>query len=66
MRDLVPFVQFKKQSCRNVTFSKVTAYITHGNNIRRNVNSDLSVVTMRGVAITFFKLGIVKKLIQKF
>ena len=30
-------------------------------NIKRNVNSDFSVVTMRRVAIIFFELGVVKK-----
>ena len=35
-------------------------------NIRRNVNSDFSIVTMRRVAIIFFELGVVKKGLQKF
>ena len=35
-------------------------------NIRRNVNSDFSVVTMRRVAIIFFELGVVKNSMQKF
>ena len=35
-------------------------------NIRRNVNSDFSVVIMRRVAIIFFELGVVKKFMQKF
>ena len=34
-------------------------------NIRRNVNSDISTVTMCRVAIIFFELGVVKKFIQK-
>ena len=29
-------------------------------NIRRNVNSDISVVTMRRAAIIFFELGVIK------
>ena len=35
-------------------------------NIRSDVNSDLSIATMRRVAITFFELGVVKKIMQKF
>ena len=35
-------------------------------NTRRNVNSDFSIVTMRRVAIIFFKLEVVKKFMQKF
>ena len=35
-------------------------------NIRRNVNSDVSIVTMRRVAIKFFELGVVKNFMQKF
>ena len=35
-------------------------------NIRRNVNSDLSVVTMRRVATTFFELTAAKYFMQKF
>ena len=35
-------------------------------NIRRNVNPDLSIVTMHRVAIRFFELGVVKKFMQKF
>ena len=35
-------------------------------NIRRNVNSDFSIVTMRRVAIIFFELGVVKNFMQKF
>ena len=35
-------------------------------NIRRNGNSDFSIAAMRRVAITFFELGVVKNLIQKF
>ena len=35
-------------------------------NIRRNVNADFSIVTMRRVAIIFFELGVVKNLMQKF
>ena len=35
-------------------------------NIRRNVDSDISIVTTRRVAITFFELGVVKKFMQKF
>ena len=34
-------------------------------NIRRNVNSDFSVVIMRRVAIIFFELEVVKKFMQK-
>ena len=33
-------------------------------NIRRNVNSDFSIVTMRRVAIMFFELGVVKNFMQ--
>ena len=35
-------------------------------NIRKNVNSDFSIVTICRVAITFFELGVVKKIMQKF
>ena len=35
-------------------------------NIRRNVNSDFSIATMRRVAIIFFELGVVKNFMQKF
>ena len=35
-------------------------------NIRRNVNSDFSIVTMRRVAIIFFELEVVKNFMQKF
>ena len=35
-------------------------------NVRRNVNSDISIVTMRRVAIIFFGLEFVKNFIQKF
>ena len=35
-------------------------------NIRRNVNLDFTVVTMRRVAIIFFELGVVKNFMQKF
>ena len=35
-------------------------------NIRRNVNSDISIVTMRRVAIIFFELGVVKNFMQIF
>ena len=35
-------------------------------NIRRNVNSDFSILTMRRVAIIFFELGVVKNFMQKF
>ena len=33
-------------------------------NIRRNVNSDFSTVTMRRVTIMFFELGVVKNFMQ--
>ena len=35
-------------------------------NIRKNVNSDFPIVTMRRVAIIFFELGVVKNFMQKF
>ena len=35
-------------------------------NIRRNVNSDLCIVTMRRVAITFFEFGVVKNFMEKY
>ena len=35
-------------------------------NIRRNVISDFSFVTMRRVAIIFFELGVVKRFMQDF
>ena len=35
-------------------------------NIRRNVNSDFSIVTMRRVAIVFFELGVVKNFMETF
>ena len=35
-------------------------------NIRRNVNSDFSIVTMRRVAIIFFEQGVVKNPCKNF
>ena len=35
-------------------------------NIRRNVNSDFSNVTIRSVAIIFFELGVVKNFMKTF
>ena len=35
-------------------------------NIRRNVNLDFSIVTMRRVAIIFFELEVLKNFMQKF
>ena len=35
-------------------------------NIRRNANSEFSIVTMRRVAIIIFELGVVKNFMQKF
>ena len=35
-------------------------------NIRRNVDSDLSIVTIRRVAIIFFELGVVKNFMETF
>ena len=35
-------------------------------NIRRNVSSDFSIVTMREVAIIFYELGVVKQFVQNF
>ena len=35
-------------------------------NIRRNVNSDFPIVTMRRVTITFLGLGLVKNFMQQF
>ena len=35
-------------------------------NIKSNINSGLSIVTMRRVATTFFELGVVKKFMKKF
>ena len=43
----------------------VCTQMDHGN-IRGNVNSDFSIVTMRRVAIIFFELGVVKNFMQKF
>ena len=40
--------------------------VTWKYNIRRNANSDFSIVTMRRVAIIFFELGVVKNSTQKF
>ena len=33
---------------------------------RRNINSDISIVTIRRVTIIFFELGVVKNFMQKF
>ena len=41
----------------------ITAWKYNG---RRNVNLELPIVTMRRVEITFFELGAVKNLMQKF
>ena len=35
-------------------------------NIRQNVNSDISIVTMRRIAVIFFELGVAKNFMQKF
>ena len=35
-------------------------------NIRKNVKSDIPIVTMCRVAIMFFELGVLKKFMQKF
>ena len=35
-------------------------------NIKNNVNSDISIVTMRKVAIVFFELGVIKTFMQNF
>ena len=35
-------------------------------NIRKNDNSDLSIVTMRRVAIICFELGVITNFMQKF
>ena len=35
-------------------------------NIRKNISSDFTIVTMGRVTITFIELGVVKNFIQKF
>ena len=35
-------------------------------NVKRNVNSDCSIVTMQIIRIIFFELGVVKDFMQKF
>ena len=39
---------------------------TWKHDIRRNINSDISVATIRRVTIIFFELGVVKNFMQKF
>ena len=41
-------------------------YNIRKNNIRKNVNSDFTIVTMRRVAIIFFELAVVKNLMIIF
>ena len=48
-----------------MSFSHELLVTTSKYDIRRNVNSDISIVTMRRVAIMFFKLGVVKNLHAK-
>ena len=64
MRDLVPFVQFKKcekHPWRNVTFSKVAhLHYSWKYNIRSNVNSDLSIVIIFRSLVE--SIGVVKKM----
>ena len=51
--------------CKNKKKSKIN-FRAWKYNIRKNVNSDLSIVTMRRVAIIFFELGVAKNYMQKF
>ena len=39
---------------------------TWKHDIRRNINSDISIGTIRRVTIIFFELGVVKNFMQKF
>ena len=62
-RYLVFLFLYKDVRIMQIRFFFLTPWIY---NIRRNVNSDFSIVTMRKVAILFFELGVVKKFMQKF
>ena len=44
---------------------KAAVHAHEKNNVRRNVNSGFSIVTMRRVAIVYFELGVAKKFLQK-
>ena len=56
----------KKDGIRKAISKKVNYNKSWKYNIRRNVNSDLSIVTMPRVVITFFELGVVKNSMPKF
>ena len=64
LHDLVPFVQLKKcekRPWRNATFSKVAhSHYSWKYNIRSNVNSDLSIVTIFWSLVEF--IGVIKKM----
>ena len=44
---------------------KAAVHAHEKNNVRRNVNSGFSIVTIRRVAIVYFELGVAKKFLQK-
>ena len=46
------------------TYGAIRKRVTR--NMRRNINSDISVVTIRRVPITFLEMRIVKNFMQKF
>ena len=48
-----------------ICFAREIKDFYHGN-IRSNVNSDFSIVTMRRVKIIFFELGVVKNFLETF
>ena len=55
-----------KSSGKIIISWKYNIIISWKYNIRRNVNSDIPIVTMRRVANIFFELEVVKTFIQKF
>ena len=58
--------EFRKSACGDTRQWKILELQSWKYNIRRNANSDFSIVTMRRVAIIFFELGVVKNSMPKF
>ena len=49
-----------------IKMSAKTFVLSWKYNIRKNVNSGFSIVTIRRVAIIFFELGVIHKFMQTF
>ena len=60
MSKFLPTSGFKRIDSKDFGLNKSWKYI------RRNVNSDISIVTKCRVSIIFFELGLIKKFMQKF